>query len=45
LPKGSPTRRLPDISKMRALGFDPIISLQGALSETVDWYANQRAAA
>jgi nucleoside-diphosphate-sugar epimerase len=45
LPKGSPTRRLPDIGKMRALGFDPIISLQGALSETVDWYANRRAAA
>jgi nucleoside-diphosphate-sugar epimerase len=45
LPKGSPTRRLPDISKMRALGFDPTTSLHEGLPETVDWYASQRAAA
>jgi nucleoside-diphosphate-sugar epimerase len=45
LPQGSPTRRLPDIGKMRALGFDPIISLQGALSETVQWYVDQKVAA
>ena len=27
LPKGSPTRRLPDIAKMQALGFEPKVTL------------------
>jgi nucleoside-diphosphate-sugar epimerase len=46
LPKGSPTRRLPDISKLRALGFEPRVSLAQGLPETVAWYAarNQVAA-
>lgn len=45
LPKGSPTRRLPDISKMAALGYDPRISLGAGLSLTLDWYANEQQAA
>jgi nucleoside-diphosphate-sugar epimerase len=39
LPKGSPTRRAPDIGKMRALGFEPEISLREGLAETLPWYA------
>jgi nucleoside-diphosphate-sugar epimerase len=41
LPKGSPTRRLPDISKMAALGFKPRVSLNEGLAQTLDWYANE----
>jgi nucleoside-diphosphate-sugar epimerase len=39
LPQGSPTRRAPDIGKMRALGFEPEISLREGLAETLPWYA------
>jgi dTDP-glucose 4,6-dehydratase/UDP-glucose 4-epimerase len=46
LPKGSPTRRLPDISKMRALGYEPRVPLTQGLPATVEWYAaNQRVTA
>jgi nucleoside-diphosphate-sugar epimerase len=45
LPKGSPTRRLPDIRKMAALGYEPKVSLAQGLPATVKWYADQRAAA
>jgi nucleoside-diphosphate-sugar epimerase len=38
LPKGSPARRLPDISKMQALGFDPKVTLRDGLGETLAWY-------
>jgi nucleoside-diphosphate-sugar epimerase len=38
LPKGSPTRRLPDISKLRALGFEPKVGLRDGLAGTLDWY-------
>jgi nucleoside-diphosphate-sugar epimerase len=39
LPKGSPTRRLPDIGKLAALGYDPRVTLAEGLSETLAWYA------
>lgn len=43
LPKGSPTRRLPDIGKMRALGYEPKVSLREGLIQTLEWYeANPR---
>jgi nucleoside-diphosphate-sugar epimerase len=45
LPKGSPTRRLPDIRKMGALGYAPKVSLREGLAGTLDWYADQRVAA
>jgi dTDP-glucose 4,6-dehydratase/UDP-glucose 4-epimerase len=46
LPKGSPKRRLPDISKLRELGFEPKVSLADGLPGTVEWYAaNPREAA
>jgi UDP-glucose 4-epimerase len=38
LPKGSPTRRMPDISKLRAIGYEPKVSLGEALWETLSWY-------
>jgi nucleoside-diphosphate-sugar epimerase len=38
LPKGSPTRRLPDIRKLEALGYRPKVSLYEGLDETVAWY-------
>ena len=39
LPKGSPTRRLPDIRKLGALGYEPRVQLKRGLSETLAWYA------
>lgn len=45
LPKGSPTRRLPDITKLEALGYRPKVSLTEGLGPTLSWYANQRAQA
>jgi nucleoside-diphosphate-sugar epimerase len=45
LPKGSPMRRLPDISKMAELGYAPRVSIREGLAETLDWYADQRVAA
>jgi nucleoside-diphosphate-sugar epimerase len=41
LPKGSPTRRLPDISKLGALGFKPNTPLSEGLAITLDWYQQQ----
>jgi nucleoside-diphosphate-sugar epimerase len=43
LPKGSPTRRLPDISKLAALGFNPKVSLVQGLNRTLEWYAQAEA--
>lgn len=46
LPKGSPTRRLPDVRKMMALGYDPKVSLREGLIPTLEWYAaNEKVAA
>jgi nucleoside-diphosphate-sugar epimerase len=40
LPKGSPPRRLPDMSKIRALGYDweRARTFESGLAETVRWY-------
>lgn len=38
LPKGSPPRRCPDISKMRALGYQPAHKFGQAVCDTADWY-------
>lgn len=37
---GGTLRRCPDISKLRALGFKPKVSLDEGLGETVRWYIN-----
>lgn len=42
LPKGSPTRRLPDIGKLAALGYRPKVSLGRGLRATLKWYADDR---
>jgi nucleoside-diphosphate-sugar epimerase len=39
-PGGTP-RRCPDITKLRALGFAPRVSLEEGLTKTVRWYVNQ----
>jgi nucleoside-diphosphate-sugar epimerase len=38
LPKGSPTRRVPDIGKLRALGYEPTRSLDETLASALEWY-------
>lgn len=39
LPKGSPSRRLPDIAKITGLGYDgPKVSFEQGVSRTADWY-------
>lgn len=38
LPKGSPPRRCPDISRLRALGYEPKIPLTVGLPAVLDWY-------
>jgi len=35
---GATARRCPDISKMRALGYDPVISLSEGVRRTAAWY-------
>lgn len=36
--EGATARRCPDISKMRALGYEPQVDLQTGLKLTIDWY-------
>jgi len=38
LPKGGTNRRCPDISKVRALGYEPKVSFEDGVSRTADWY-------
>ena len=38
LPKGSPPRRLPDTSKIEALGYQPATGFGEGLARTVAWY-------
>ena len=38
LPKGSPTRRVPDTRKLQALGYEPKVGLDEALARTLEWY-------
>jgi UDP-glucose 4-epimerase len=35
---GSVSRRCPDIAKLRALGYEPRVTLRDGLRATVDWY-------
>jgi len=35
---GNPSRRCPDISKIRKLGFNPTIDLDAGLKKTLQWY-------
>lgn len=37
-PEGSVMRRCPDISKLRATGYEPAVPLEEGLDRTVDWY-------
>jgi len=39
---GETLRRCPDISKLRALGYNPRMSLDQGLTETTAWYADNR---
>jgi nucleoside-diphosphate-sugar epimerase len=41
-PEGGVDRRCPDISKMRALGFDPIASFPSGIMTTVNHYQGER---
>lgn len=36
--EGGTPRRCPDISKMRALGYDPQVSLREGIARTAEWY-------
>jgi nucleoside-diphosphate-sugar epimerase len=45
LPKGSPTRRAPDITKLLNLGFLPKHSLPAGLHHTLPWYEHVQQAA
>lgn len=40
--EGATPRRCPDISKMRALGYDPAVSLRDGMARTADWYKAHR---
>jgi nucleoside-diphosphate-sugar epimerase len=42
LQQGGTKRRCPDISKMRALGWSPIVGLDEGLERTVAWYREHR---
>ena len=44
-PKGSPTRRKPDIGKLENLGYEPKVSLSEALARTLEWYRERSEAA
>jgi nucleoside-diphosphate-sugar epimerase len=37
-PKGEVSRRCPDISKMQAIGFAPVVDFETGIKKTVDWY-------
>jgi len=39
---GGTLRRCPDITKMRALGYEPKVELDEGLSRTIDWYLAHR---
>jgi UDP-glucose 4-epimerase len=41
-PEGGTPRRCPDITKMRALGYEPAVSLDEGLERTVAWYLDNR---
>lgn len=39
---GSTIRRCPDISKIRALGYEPKVPLMEGLKRTLEWYSHER---
>ena len=39
-PKGETSRRCPDISKLRGLGYAPSVSLRDGVARTVPWYVD-----
>ena len=39
-PKGETDRRCPDITKIKSLGFKPLISIEQGVARTVEWYLN-----
>jgi UDP-glucose 4-epimerase len=41
-PEGGTPRRCPDITKMRALGYQPAVGLDEGLERTVAWYLDNR---
>jgi dTDP-glucose 4,6-dehydratase/UDP-glucose 4-epimerase len=41
-PAGGTARRCPDISRLKALGFQPKISLTEGLPPVIDWYVDHR---
>ena len=45
LQPGSTPRRCPDVSKVRALGWEPTVSLAAGLASTLDWYVANAGAA
>lgn len=42
LPQGGTLRRVPDIGRLRGLGFEPKTSFDEGLAPTADWYAAHR---
>jgi nucleoside-diphosphate-sugar epimerase len=44
-PAGGTDRRCPDITRLRALGYAPRISLRDGLPDVVRWYAENAARA
>lgn len=40
--EGGTPRRCPDISKIRALGYDPKVMLKEGVTRTAEWYENNR---
>ncbi|WP_445160698.1 NAD-dependent epimerase/dehydratase family protein [Mycobacterium sp. Dal123C01] len=40
--EGGTPRRCPDIGKMRALGYQPVVDLDDGLKRTADWYLRHR---
>jgi nucleoside-diphosphate-sugar epimerase len=40
LQAGSPLRRCPNIKRLRALGYTPVVSLKQGLAATIPWYLN-----
>ena len=39
-PAGGTPRRCPNVSKLRAIGYAPGVSLADGLAQTVPWYVN-----
>lgn len=44
-PKGETPRRCPDITAVKKLGYEPKVSLEQGLAQTVKWYVENRALA